>query len=177
MTGDSSAVRTAVFSALARALGLAPASPEASRRILRAYADPPPPVPPPTADVLYYDLFPDPSAAPRPEETTVSANRAEIFHFIPYILQLVFYGLHAEADANAVRARLYLDGPGRPRRILREAGIYPVPRPPEIAVLHEAEDFRHRKRADLTVRLRIADVQTVSGIETVSSAPAIIKYY
>ena len=72
------------------------------------------------------------------------------------------------------QAMLYLDGSGFPRRILRDAGIYPVPNPPQPSLLHEEEGSLWRKRADLTVSLRVRYEQTARTRGSIQSAPAVI---
>ena len=75
-------------------------------------------------------------------------------------LQIVCYGPHALSNARKIRAFLYVDGPGFPRSILRKAGLYPVPDPPEPMLLHEPEGSLWRTRADLTVSLRAEEKET-----------------
>ena len=69
---------------------------------------------------------------------------------------------------------LYLDGSGFPRQILRNAGIFPVPDPPQLALLHEEEGSLWRKRADLTIQLRVRDEQTAQSRNAITTAPAVI---
>ena len=71
---------------------------------------------------------------------------------------------------------LYLDGPGFPRQILRKAGIYPVPDPPQPSLLHEEEGSLWRKRADLTVSLRVRDELRSQTRGSITSAPAVILH-
>ena len=71
--------------------------------------------------------------------------------------QIVCYGPSALSNARKIRSFLYLDGSGFPRSILRKAGLYPVPSPPEPLILHEPEGSLWRLRADLTVSLRVRD--------------------
>jgi hypothetical protein len=69
---------------------------------------------------------------------------------------------------------LYLDGRGFPRQILRNAGIFPVPDPPQPSLLHEEEGSLWRKRADLTIQLRVRDELTAQARNSISTAPAVI---
>jgi hypothetical protein len=71
---------------------------------------------------------------------------------------------------------LFLDGAGFPRRILRDAGIYPVPDPPQPSILYEEEGSLWRKRADLTVSLRVRDEQRGPARCSIRTAPAIILH-
>ncbi len=175
MIPDSPAFREAVFRALCACFGLGPSSAEASRRILRAYADEPPPQPSRDTDVCYYSLSPDPSGFTH-EEYRVDHSATEVYTVWPYLLTLVFYGPSAEASALRVRSRLFPDGSGFPRKILRDAGIFPVPFPPLPQLFHESEDGLHRPRADLQIRLKITHTEPFSSIGTITHIPQIIKH-
>ena len=69
---------------------------------------------------------------------------------------------------------LYLDGAGFPRRILRSAGIFPVPDPPQPSILHEEEGSLWRKRADLMVSLRVREEQRGTARGSITTAPAVV---
>lgn len=69
---------------------------------------------------------------------------------------------------------LYLDGAGFPRRILRAAGIFPVPDPPQPSLLHEEEGSLWRKRADLSISLRVKDEQRAQSRGSIRSTPAVV---
>ena len=69
---------------------------------------------------------------------------------------------------------LYLDGSGFPRQILREAGIYPIPDPPPPSILYEEEGSLWRRRADLTISLRVREEQRSSARGSITTAPAVI---
>ena len=71
---------------------------------------------------------------------------------------------------------LFLDGAGFPRRILRDAGIYPVPDPPQPSLLHEEEGSLWRKRADLTVSLRVRDEVSGQTRGTIAVPPAVVLH-
>ena len=76
---------------------------------------------------------------------------------LPFRLLLVCYGPHCETYAHKIRSFLFLDGSGFPRSILRKSGIYPVPNPPQPELLFEPEGSLFRRRADLTISLRVKD--------------------
>ncbi len=61
---------------------------------------------------------------------------------------------------------------GQPRSIFRQAGVYPLPDPPQPVLTHEPEGSLWRRRADLTVSLRVRDEQ-IRQAEAVASAPQI----
>ena len=136
-----------------------PISPQASVLIREAYREPEnAPRPPRNTDVIYYSLAPDPAAREAPavyseEDAGQGFHTAAVSRFSAWNLQVVCYGAHALANARKIRAFLYADGPGFPRSILRKAGLYPVPDPPEPTLLHEPEGGLWRQRADLTVSL------------------------
>ena len=94
--------------------------------------------------------------------------------FSAWTLTVVCYGPHALENARKIRAFLFLDGAGFPRAVLRKAGLYPVPDPPEPMLLHEPEGSLWRQRADLTVSLRAEETQThPARRNAVTAAPAI----
>ena len=143
-----------IYNALCACFDLAPSSAAASVLIREAYQDPEPaPRPPRSMNVIYYSLETDPQAA-------------------------VCYGPDALENARRIRAFLYLDGAGMPRFILRQAGIRPVPYPPEPLALHEPEGSLWRLRADLTVSLRAEEKQTHSRRRNaVTLAPEVYIHY
>ena len=173
--------RTELYKALCACFGLSPSSSEASVLIREAYQEPEnAPRPPRSADVIYYSAEPDPAGMEAPA-SYVSDNPASASHspavslYAAYRLQVVCYGPNALENARKIRAFLYLDGSGYPRSILRKAGIYPVPDPPEPQLLHEPEGSLWRQRADLTVSLRAEEKETHPVRRgAVASAPAVV---
>ena len=155
-----------IYNALCACFGLQPSSAQASVLIRDMYQEPEnAPRPPRSADVIYYSVSPDPSAAEAPPaytaENPASASHAPaVSIFAAWTLLVVCYGPHAPENARRIRAFLYLDGAGFPLSILRKAGIRPVPDPPEPMLLHEPEGSLWRERADLTVRLRAEEKET-----------------
>ena len=93
---------------------------------------------------------------------------------LKYQLVIVCYGPACEEYARRIRHMLYLDGRGFPRQILRNAGIYPVPDPPQPSLLHEEEGSLWRKRADLTIQLRVRDEERGQTRSSMTAAPAVI---
>jgi len=160
-----------IYTALASALGLDPDHWETSFRIRQAFVNPSPPPPPPDQDVLYFHLTPE--EQPPLTETSTEDGEDRIFRYAPYLLQLVFYGPKAEALAWQVWHLLFLDGGCNPRRILRESGIFPVPRPQSPVLVWEEWQKQHRPRADLTIRLRVAFYGPLRKAETIKSPPEI----
>ena len=171
-------INHAIFGALAAALEMDPEGTEASALIRRAYANPSPARPGlsptrPTQDgaAVYWHLVPDSGLPPLREDLP-----GEGFRFVPCRLNITCYGAEAEALAWRVWQRLYEDGPGAPRRILREAGLYPVPRPPAPLLVWEEAGREHRPRADLTLRLWAAVSESRPAAGTVEAAPAVILH-
>ena len=97
-----------------------------------------------------------------------------VYSTLKYQLVIVCYGPACEAYASRIRAMLFLDGAGFPWRILRDAGIFPVPDPPQPSLLYEEEGSLWRKRADLTVSLRVRDEQRGQARGAITIAPAVI---
>ena len=166
-------INYAIFSALAAALGMDPEGTEASALIRRAYANPSPArsSPAPDAAAVYWHLVPDSGLPPLREDLP-----GEGFRFVPCRLNITCYGAEAEALAWRVWQRLYDDGPGAPRRILREAGLYPMPRPPAPLLVWEEAGREHRPRADLTLQLWAAVNETRSSAGAVETPPAVILH-
>ena len=165
---------TAIFDALCACLNLSVA--EGIKLIHEAYAEPENvPRPPRNRNVIYWtvlqDLSPDPVSMEYGED-----GAAVVRTTLKYRLIIVCYGPSCEEYANRIRSMLYLDGYGFPRRILRAAGIYPVPDPPQPSILYEEEGSLWRKRADLTVQLRVRDELRSRSRGTVSSPPAVILH-
>ena len=130
--------------------------------------------------MIYYSIAPDAAAQEAPssydaETPGQGAQVPVVSSFSAWTLQVVCYGPHALVNARKIRAFLFVDGPGFPRRILREAGMYSVPDPPEPVLLHEPEGSLWRTRADLTISLRAEETQTYTGCRgAVSAVPAVI---
>ena len=170
----------AIYQALCACFGLLPSSAQASALIREAYQEPEnAPRSPRSADVIYYSVAPDPTAAEAPfsfaAENPASASHVPaVSLFSAWTLQVICYGLHAQDNARRIRAMLYLDGSGYPRTILRNAGLYPVPDPPEPMVLHEPEGSLWRLRADLTVSLREEKETHSARRNAVTVPPAVL---
>ena len=163
MISSDSAFNTAIFQSLCACLELSPSSAEASA-LIRPFPNDPENPPPPSrsTNVIYYDIRPEsaPDAGYQTftsEDPTATSSKPAVSSFLPYRLTLVCYGPDCERNAHAVRSFLYLDGSGYPHSILRKAGIYPVPRPPMPILLDEEEGALLRKRADLSIFLRVKD--------------------
>ena len=148
-------INQAVYLALCSALGLRSDHWETPFRIRQAYVSPASPPPPEDQDVLYFHVVPG-NRPPLTESSVISDGRPSFFRYAPYVLNLVFYGPHAEETAWTVYHHLFLDGCENPRRILRLNDIYPVPNPPGPVQTWENWKERHRLRMDLVIPLRVA---------------------
>ena len=170
---------TAIFDAFCACLGLGRDSREAAALIHEAYAEPEnAPRPPRNRNVIYWTLLQDPASDPvstayNPEPAGTGRNSVTVYTTLKYQLIIVCYGPDAEEYALRIRSMLYLDGSGFPRRILRDAGIYPVPDPPQPAILYEEEGSLWRKRADLTISLRVQFETQALSRGSIQSAPAV----
>ena len=171
-------ISTAIFDALCACLNLSAA--EGIKLIHEAYAEPENvPRPPRERNVIYWTVLQDPASDPvstewNPEAGTAGSHVPKVYTTLKYQLIIVCYGPACEEYAHRIRHILFLDGPGFPRRILRDAGIYLVPDPPQPSLLHEEEGFLWRKRADLTISLRVRYEQSAQARGSVNSAPAVI---
>ena len=168
-----------IFKALCACFGLSPSSEQALSLIRQAYTEPEnSPQPARSADVIYWSLAPEEGEDPASyNETDASggSHKPTVHRFLPYQLLIVCYGPSCEANARKIRAFLYVDGVNLPRGILRKAGIYPVPDPPAPQLLYEPEGSLWRRRADLTISLRVRDTLVYSaGRGAITSPPAII---
>ena len=178
MISESDAFHTAIFDALCACLNLTES--EGVELIHEAYAEPENvPRPARNKNVIYWTVLQDPSADPvstewNNETGTSGTHLPMVCTTVKYNLVIVCYGPACEEYARRIRHMLYLDGSGFPRRILRNAGIFPVPDPPQPALLHEEEGSLWRKRADLTIQLRVRDELTAQARNSISTAPAVI---
>ncbi len=168
-----------IFKALCACFGLTPSAEQALSMIRQAYTEPEnSPQPARSADVIYWSLAPEEGEDPASyNETDASggSHKPTVHCFLPYQLLIVCYGPSCEANARKIRAFLYVDGVNLPRGILRKAGIYPVPDPPAPQMLYEPEGSLWRRRADLTISLRVRDTLVYSaGRGAIQVAPAII---
>ena len=173
---------TAIFDAFCACLGLGRDSREAAALIHEAYAEPEnAPRPPRNRNVIYWTLLQDPASDPvstayNPEPAGTGRNSVTVYTTLKYQLIIVCYGPDAEEYALRIRSMLYLDGSGFPRRILREAGIYPVPDPPQPAILYEEEGSLWRKRADLTISLRVQYAIQAPERNSIMFPPAVLVH-
>ncbi len=177
MISESSAFHTAVFDALCACLNLS--ATEGIRLIHEAYAEPEnTPRPPRNRNVIYWTVLQDPSSDPVSTEWNAEAGTSgthvpTVCTTLKYNLVIVCYGPACEEYARRIRHMFYLDGRFFPRQILRDAGIFPVPDPPQPSLLHE-EGSLWRKRADLTIFLRVRDEQRARARGSIASPPAVI---
>ena len=178
MLSESSVFHTAIFDALCACLNLSAA--EGIKLIHEAYAEPENvPRPARTKNVIYWTALQDPAADPVSTEWNAGVGSAGthlpiVCTTVKYNLVIVCYGPACEEYASRIRHMLYLDGRGFSRQILRNAGIFPVPDPPQPTLLHEEEGSLWRKRADLTIQLRVRDEQTAQARNAITTAPAVI---
>ena len=175
---NSELFREAVFDALCACLNLTEA--EGLKLIHEAYAEPEN-VPRPTRNknVIYWTVLQDPSADPvstewNNETGTSGTHLPMVCTTVKYNLVIVCYGPACEEYARRIRHMFYLDGRFFPRQILRDAGIFPVPDPPQPSLLHEEEGSLWRKRADLTIQLRVRDELTAQSRNAITTAPVVI---
>ena len=77
-----------------------------------------------------------------------------------------------------IRYFMDLDGAGLPRSILRKAGVWPVPSPPFPTILHEETGSLWRKRADLSITLRVLDRSRYSTPQSpIQTPPPVIIHH
>ena len=168
-----------IYNALCACLNLAPNSEQALSLIRQAYTEPEnSPQPARSADVIYWSLSPEQGSDPATYNETAASSgshKPTVHRFLAYQLLIVCYGPSCEANARKIRAFLYIDGANLPRGILRKAGVYPVPDPPAPQVMYEPEGSLWRRRADLTISLRIKDTLVYSASRNaITSAPAVV---
>ncbi len=180
MVSESSSFHTAIFDALCSCLNLSKTSADAIALIHEAYAEPENvPRPPRNRNVIYWTALQDPasdhvSTEYNAVDSAAGTHVPTVCTTLKYQLIIVCYGPACEEYALRIRHMLFLDGSGFPRRILRDAGIYPIPDPPQPALLHEEEGSLWRKRADLTISLRVRHEQSAPARNSISTAPAVI---
>lgn len=179
MFSDNTAFHTAIFDALCACLNLNKTSAAAAALIHEAYAEPENvPRPGRNKNVIYWTVLQDPSSDPVSTaylaESGSGSHTPVVYTTLKYQLIIVCYGPACEDYALRIRHMLYLDGSGFPRRILRDAGIFPVPDPPQPSLLHEEEGSLWRKRADLTISLRVQEEESGQSRGSIRTAPTVI---
>ena len=180
MISEASSFHTAIFDALCACLNLDKNSAAAAALIHEAYAEPENvPRPPRNRNVIYWTVLQDPASDPVSTAACTEAagagrNTSVVYTTLKYQLVIVCYGPAAEEYALRIRHLLFLDGSGFPRRILRDAGIYPVPDPPQPEILHEEEGSLWRRRADLTVSLRVREEQAAPARGSIRTVQAVV---
>ena len=166
-----------LFSVLCRCLALDEDSEEASATILPAYLSPePPPQPPRSRTVVYYYLVPEDDETARFQTLSFEAGRPAVSAFLPFSLILICYGPAAETAAHWIRSNLFLDGASRPLSLLRRAGVFPLPSPSLPAVSWEEDGKLWRKRADLTISLRLASTLIYPSAQPMLSVPPPVHF-
>ena len=167
-------INEALYPALEAALREGAWPPRPAVLIRRAYVNPPPPPPPPDRDIVYYHAVPE-NVPPLTEESPEEGGRA-VFRYARWQLNTVFYGPHALSRAWDLYHCLYLDGYEQPRRILRQRGIYPAPRPQSPRMVWEEWGEAHRPRADFSACLQIAEnlLLPSPGAQSIVTAPEIL---
>ena len=181
MISTDAAMNAAIFQSLCACLEMSPSSAEASA-LIRPFPNDPENPPPPSRsmNVIYYDIRPEPAPDAgyqtfTASDPTATSAKPSVSSFLPYQLLLICYGPACEQNVMKIRSFLYLDGSGYPRGILRKAGIYPLPRPPMPVLIDEEEGGLLRKRADLTISLRVTDTQTRTNRRFgITEPPAVI---
>ena len=195
MISESSAFQTAIFDALCACLNLS--AEDGIKLIHEAYAEPENvPRPGRNKNVIYWTVLQDPASDPVateqgdgsacyvsgwnyrtvPDVPLSGTHVPVVYTTLKYQLIIVCYGPACEAYASRIRHMLFLDGRGFPRQILRDAGIFPVPDPPQPSLLHEEEGSLWRKRADLTVQLRVREEQIGTVRGSITIAPVVILH-
>lgn len=180
MISENQNFHNAIFDALCACLNLNKNSADAANLIREAYAEPENmPQPSRKRNIIYWTTLLDPGTDAVSTEyvsdaTTGNRHTPVVYTTLKYQLIIVCYGPACEAYAHRIRAMFFLDGAGFPRRILREAGIYPVPDPAQPTLLHEEEGSLWRKRADLTISLRVRDELSGQARNAITTAPTVI---
>lgn len=176
MIASDSAFKAAIYQALCSCLALSPDSDTAKSIIREAYTEPEnSPRPARTVDVIYWSASPD-SGIADPVQYVNDAQlsgffKAGVMRALPYDLTIVCYGPGCVGNAHRIRSFFFLDGAGMPRRILRLAGIFPVPDPPAPTYLFEPEGSLWRNRADLSISVLVCDKAVYAPQQQAVSVP------
>ncbi len=142
------------FRALCACFDLDPDGEAAAAFLIPAYQEPEPAMRPSRSrDVVYYYAVPEDERQTQYQTFSEASGYPVVSSVLCYKLVLICYGPNCENNAQAVRSFFLLDGNNMPRRILREAGMFPVMDPAPPMILYEEENSLWRKRADLTVFL------------------------
>ena len=156
MLSDASAFHTAIFDALCACLNLIAS--EGVKLIHEAYAEPEnAPRPARNKNVIYWTVLQDPASDPVSTEwnngpATRGTHVPTVSTTVKYHLDIVCYGPACETYSSRI----------------------PVPYSPQPLLLHEEEGSLWRRRADLTIQLRVRDEQTAQLRNSISIAPAVV---
>ena len=181
MTPSDSAFKQAIYKALCACLNLQPASADAKKLFHEAYNEPEnTPRPARTVDAIYWYVKPDdsrPDPAGYQNEAAQESGRVKtiVTRSLAYNLRVICYGNNCESNAHKIRSFIYLEGNNFPRKILRDAGIYPVTNPPPPAFMFEPEGSLWRRRTDIVIPLTVKD-ESVYGAtnRSIQVAPGVI---
>lgn len=181
MTSENRAFKLAIFDALCACLDLDKNSPAACGLISEAFTEPEnSPRPPRKKNCVYWyvmqDNAPDKVATNYFSGSSANDNtsRPTVETTLKYQLIIICYGPDCELNAHKIRHMIFVDGAGFARKILRDAGIYPVPNVSQPTLLHEEEGSLWRRRADLTIPLRVSDSLVGQKRNDITTAPAVI---
>ena len=164
-----------IYQALCACFGFSPSSEEAAALFCEAYLEGESiPQLPRNKDIIFYWEEPAPGALVVPQEYANMFPKFSMYNFPEHLLHVTCYGPNAVENAKKIRALLFLDGANCPRRILRQEGIYPVPEPDGPVQSFEQEGSLWRKRADLTVSLRVREELQGHSRNAIVTAPAVI---
>lgn len=145
-----------IYKALCACFALHPDSEEASGLIREAYQEPEnSPQAPREQNVIYFHLEPNQDATAAEPYQEIKSSYPEYYWFPEYLLHVTCYGKDAYELAEQVRIFIYLPGSGNPKSILKKAGIYIMPNTREPEISYEPVASRWRRRADVTIHLRV----------------------
>lgn len=173
MTQDD--LKNLIFSVLCKALEVDEDAPGSSALVVPAYETEVGPARSVADDVVYFYIAPEGVDENRFQTMDYENRHPAISVFLSCQLVLIVYGPNAYELVNRIRRNLYIDGHEMPLSILRRNNIYAVPDPPIPALTWEESGNRWRKRADLSISLRMAEKFVFSSQQNmVGMAPVIM---
>ena len=169
-------MKETIYKALCACFALSPDSEEAAGTIREAYQEPEnSPQPPREQNVIYYHLEPSPEAEMAPPYQEIHSSYPEYYWFPEYLLHVTCYGKDAEEVAEQIRIFIYLPGAGNPKSILNKAGIYLTPNTRAPVLTYEPVASRWRKRADVTIHLRVDKKGTYTQKQNMIQSPPLVE--
>lgn len=170
-------LKSLLFTVLCRALALDENAPASSAKVVPAYEAEAGPGRPIVDDVVYFYIIPESVDETRFQTMDYENKYPAISDFSSCQMVLIVYGPNASELAYTIRRNLYIDGHNMPLSLLRKHDIYAVPDPVVPALTWEEVGNRWRRRADLSISLRMAEKHVYNDQQGMVGMPPVIMIH